>query len=122
MWLSMIKGCGPRPHTRAIVHSSNDPVVETRRALENELARMAAEPSTAKLYGGGSFGNLGATSLTAARLLGKLALAGRDSEFPGAKAPYSRWRRCAVRDLARVLLRLDAAMSPFHGGRAPTVV
>ena len=25
------------------VHSSNDPVVETRRALENELARMAAE-------------------------------------------------------------------------------
>ena len=68
------------------VHSSTDPVVETRRALENELARMAAEllncetiPVEARLE------DLGATSLTAARLLGKLALAGRDGEMPGAK-------------------------------------
>ena len=47
------------------VHSSTDPVVETRRALENELARMAAEllnceniPVEARLE------DLGATSLT----------------------------------------------------------
>ena len=135
------------------VHSSNDPVVETRRALENELARMAAEllncetiPVEARLE------DLGATSLTAARLLGKLALAGRDSQMPGAKVALlkvafrvesdryvgrasHRWRGGrrddsarfptqvallgSVRDLARVLLRLDSDDAPFGGGKAP---
>merc|ERR1712072_76970 len=51
----------------------------------------------------------GATSLTAARLLGKLALAGRDGEMPGAKVVLLKVALLgSVRDLARVLLRLDA--------------
>jgi cysteine synthase A len=108
-----------RPEPSA--HSSNDPVVETRRALENELARMAAEllncetiPVEARLE------DLGATSLTAARLLGKLALAGRDSEFPGAKVALLKVALLgSVRDLARVLLRLDSDDAPFHGGTVP---
>ena len=103
------------------VHSSNDPVVDTRRALENELARMAAEllncesiPVEARLE------DLGATSLTAARLLGKLALAGRDSQMPGAKVALLKVALLgSVRDLARVLLRLDSDDAPFGGGRAP---
>ena len=104
------------------VHSSNDPVVETRRALENELARMAAEllncetiPVEARLE------DLGATSLAAARLLGKLALAGRDSDMPGAKVALLKVALLgSVRDLARVLLRLDSNDAPFGGGRAPS--
>ncbi len=103
------------------VHSLNDPVVDTRRALENELARMAAEllncesiPVEARLE------DLGATSLTAARLLGKLALAGRDGEMPGAKVALLKVALLgSVRDLARVLLRLDSDDAPFGGGRAP---
>ena len=103
------------------VHSSNDPVVETRRALENELARMAAEllnceniPVEARLE------DLGATSLTAARLLGKLALAGRDGDMPGAKVALLKVALLgSVRDLARVLLRLDSDDAPFHGGKVP---
>jgi hypothetical protein len=103
------------------VHSSNDPVVETRRALENELARMAAEllncesiPVEARLE------DLGASSLTAARLLGKLALAGRDGEMPGAKVALLKVALLgSVRDLARVLLRLDSDDAPFGGSRAP---
>ena len=105
----------------AAARSSNDPVVETRRALENELARMAAEllnceniPVEARLE------DLGASSLTAARLLGKLALAGRDSQMPGAKVALLKVALLgSVRDLARVLLRLDADDAPFHGGKAP---
>ena len=133
------------------VHSSNDPVVETRRALENELARMAAEllncetiPVEARLE------DLGATSLTAARLLGKLApraavkcarAAAPEGGVSCGNRPvrravasmawrstrrFARWRSPrkvallgSVRDLARVLLRLDCDDAPFHGGKAP---
>ena len=89
--------------------------------MENELARMAAEllncetiPVEARLE------DLGATSLTAARLLGKLALAGRDGDMPGAKVALLKVALLgSVRDLARVLLRLDSDDAPFHGGKVP---
>ena len=103
------------------VHSSNDPVVETRRALENELARMAAELLNCESVDPEArLEDLGATSLTAARLLGKLALAGRDGEMPGAKVALLKVALLgSVRDLARVLLRLDSNDAPFSGGKVP---
>ena len=53
-------------------------------------------------------------------MLGKLALAGRDGEMPGAKVALLKVALLgSVRDLARVLLRLDADDAPFYGSRAP---
>lgn len=66
--------------------------------------------------------DLGATSLTAARLLGKLAQSGALAEgsLPGAKVALLKVALLGTaRDLARVLLRLGPGDAPLPGAPAP---
>ena len=96
---------------------------DAREALEADVASTLAKllgvprvPAAARLE------DLGANSLTAARLLGKLAQAGvlADGKLPGAKVALIKVALLgSVRDLCRVLLRLDGDDDPLPSARAP---
>lgn len=98
-------------------------VVDARAALEADVAAVVAGllgvdavPPDARLE------DLGATSLTAARLLGKLAQSGALAEgsLPGAKVALLKVALLGTaRDLARVLLRLGPGDAPLPGAPAP---
>lgn len=124
--LRKLPKAAPRPQNGrppAVAAARNSARRDAREALEADVSSTVAKllgvprvPAAARLE------DLGANSLTAARLLGKLAQAGvlADGKLPGAKVALIKVALLgSVRDLCRVLLRLDGDDDPLPSARAP---